>query len=207
METLTLFTKRSLALDFFRKHYNKRTRGYISSLVYLILTPKKELGWVAKSPETGKYFFSKKREQEVEIENLDNCQIISPESIFLYKEKVYWYRFNKVTKDYNIVFVKMVDSITFAERLYPDTEFKFCLMKNGNNNIINCAWVAYENGIITKQIPVFQDEPSYKGKDISFEPINMGDEFFFMNRRWYTCTEKGKCLLAELPVISHVPNF
>ena len=195
MESLTLFTKRSLALNFFKKHYCKRTRQCLSSLVYLILTPQKELGWAAKDLENGNLFFSKKREQETQLNSLENCQIISPESVFMYKGKVFWYKFNRVSKDYSIVYVRNVNSVTFAERIYPDETFQFCLVKDKQNNIINCAWVSKH-----KQIPIFQDEPEYKPKEVSFEPTTLGDEFIFLNKRWYTCTEKGKCILAELPL-------
>lgn len=200
MESLTLFTKRSLALDFFKKHYCKKTRHYLTSLVYLVLTPKEELGWVAKNLEAGKLFFSTKRNQETELANLNDCQIISLESIFLYKGKVFWYKFNKATKDYSIVFIRVVSSVSFAERLYPDMEFKFCLVKDKKNNIINCAWVAFKNEKIQKQIPIFQDETEYKAKDVFFEPLALDDEFRFLGKRWYTCTEKGKCVIAELPI-------
>ncbi len=201
MEVLTLFTKRSMALDFFKKHYCKKTRNYLTSLVYLVLTPEKELGWAAKNLQAGKLFFSPQRNQEIELENLENCQIISPESVFFYKNKMFWYKLNKATKDYSIVYVKVINSVTFAERLYPDMEFKFCLVKDKKNNIINCAWVAFKNEKIQKQIPIFQDEPEYKAKDVFFEPTALGDEFRFLDKKWYTCTEKGKCLLAELPII------
>ena len=201
MEVLTLFTKRSMALDFFKKHYCKKTRNYLTSLVYLVLTPEKELGWAAKNLQAGKLFFSPQRNQEIELENLENCQIISPESVFFYKNKMFWYKLNKATKDYSIVYVKVINSVTFAERLYPDMEFKFCLVEDKKNNIINCAWVAFKNEKIQKQIPIFQDEPEYKAKDVFFEPTALGDEFRFLDKKWYTCTEKGKCLLAELPII------
>lgn len=200
MESLTLFTKRSLAMDFFKKHFQKRTRQYLSSLVYLVLTPQKELGWVAKNIEAGKFFFSSKRNQEIELQNLNNCQIISPESIFVYKGKIFWYKPNKIIKDYCIVFVKTVNSVEFAEKLYPDMDFRFCLVKDKLNNIINCAWVTFDGSKVAQQIPIFQDEPEYNSKDVFFEPTAIGDEFFFLEKKWYTCTEKGKCVLAELPI-------
>lgn len=202
MESLTLFTKRSLALDFFKRHYCKKTRQYLSSLVYLVLTPKEELGWVAKNFEAGKLFFSTKRNQETEIEfaKLHDYQIISPESVFVYKGKVFWYKFNKATRDYGIVFLRVINSVGFVEQIYPDMDFKFCLVKNQQNHIVNCAWVSFKKSSVVQQIPIFQDEPDYNVKDVFFEPYAMGDEFRFLNKRWYTCTEKGKCILAELPI-------
>lgn len=200
MESLTLFTKRSSALNFFKKHYCRKTRQYLTSLVYLVLTSKEELGWVAKNFEAGKLYFSSERNQETELENLQNCQIISPESVFLYKGKVFWYKFNKVTKDYGIVFVKVINAVSFVEKIYPDMDFKFCLVKNNKNQIINCAWVAFDKTLIVKQIPIFQDEQEYEVKDVLFEKYEMGNEFRFLDKRWYTCTEKGKCVLAELPI-------
>ena len=195
MEALKVFTKRSSALDFFKKHYCRKTRNYLTSLVQLIITPQQELGWVAKNFGSGKMFFSSRRDQEIEVENLGSCQVIQPESVFLYKGKIFWYKFNKVTKDYSIIFVKIIHSITFAEQLYPNETFKFCLVKNKQNNIINCAWVS-DN----RQIPIFQDEPEYNQQKVLLDPLSLGDEFYFLGKRWYSCTEKGKCILAELPL-------
>ncbi len=196
MENLSLFTKRSVAIDFFKYHYAKKNRSYLINLIYLVLTPQKELGWVAKMPDTGKLFFSAKRNQETPIDSLKNYKIISPESVFLYKNHLFLYKYNRTTKDCYIVYLKTVNSVTYPERLFPEKDFKFCLVKNQQNQIINCAWVAEDT-----QLAVFQDEPQYNPKEIVLEPMELGKEFEFSGKKWYTCTEKGKCLLADLPII------
>lgn len=188
---LGIYYKRSLAMNFFRKHYSSRKRIDCFSLIHLIINPKKELGWIAKS--ANKIFFSKEINKEIEINDLNGCKIIAPDSLFLFKGKIFFYKNNKTTKDYSIVFIKIVHSIAFAEQLYPNETFRFCVVKNKQNQIINCAWVSTKH-----HITIFQSEPDYDENEVIFEPKAMNEEFQFLNKKWYTCTEKGKWIVAEL---------
>ena len=194
---LTLFLKRSSALEFFKPFVPKKYKASLTNLVSLVLTPQNELGWVLRIFNNGTILFSKKRFQETELDSLTGCKIIPYESAFMYENKVFLYKHNKVTKDYAIVFLKIVDSVVYPEQIFPDEDFHFCLVKDKENNIINCAWKSQE-----KFIPIFQEETKFNSKNVHFEPLNLDDEFIFLKRRWYLCTEKGKCILAELPLKS-----
>ena len=192
---LNLFLKRSLALKFFKPYVPKKYKASLTNLVSLVLTPQNELGWVLRNFNNGTILFSKKRFQETELDSLTGCKIIPYESAFMYNNKVFLYKHNRATKDYTIVFLKIVASEIYPEQIFPDEDFHFCLVKDKQNNIINCAWKSHE-----KFIPIFQEEPNFNSKNVCFEPLQLDDEFIFQGRRWYLCTEKGKCLLAELPL-------
>lgn len=195
---IKVYSKRSLAMNFFKNHFTKKTKAYLSNLIYLVVTPTKELGWIAKAPDTGKMFLSDQKNKEKEISSMAGCTIISPETAFMFKKKVFLYKHNRITKDNSIVFLKMVYSVIYAEQLYPNTEFQFYLVKDEQEKIINCAWVGLVDNK-TVDIPIFQEEPEYDSKKIHLTALDLDEEFTFLGKRWYTCTEKGKCILAELP--------
>lgn len=193
---MDIFVKKSAAINYYRPQYTKKTREYLASLIYLAFSPKKELGWLAKNINEKYVLFSPKKNEEEKYAEATGFSIITPDSPFLYRGKVYMYKVYKFPKDNGIIELRNILSIRIAEQLYPEEQFAACLIKNKDGKIINCAWVSEKH-----HVTIFQDEPNYQLSEVTIEPLQFGKEFRLKNKKWYTCTEKGKCILSELPII------
>lgn len=202
------YSKRSSAAEYFKQYFKGRAAlSDAKTFSNLVLTTKDKLGWcclIAGTKER-RITFDKKSDKIAEPNYPYKTwyKIIQPDSSFIHQGHLFVYRKNKITSDYSIIPIHIVDSVKYVQKLDEDDNLSFRLyaVKTKKEKIINYAWAAFNNKTMAAQYPVFQDEKTdYKPSEVSFIPLEYDDEFIFADNRWYVCTEGGHLALGRLPL-------
>lgn len=202
------YSKRSAAAEYFRKYFKGRSASSDSkTFTNLVLTTKDELGWccLISGTKERRITFGKGKDVVAEPNSPNRTwyKIIQPESSFIHRGHLFVYRGHKVSSDYSIVPVHIVDSVKYVQNLNQDEglTYRLCAVKTKKGEIINYAWAAFKDEVLAAQYPVFQDEKiDYKLNKVNFEIMEYDEEFIFADNRWYVCTEGGHLALGRLPL-------
>lgn len=197
---LNLLASKSAVFDFFKSELGGRIVSEKKGSVFLALSPSDKLVWIYKNVQTGRIYLNYQLGKVISISSLANYKVVPQGKMFFYHGDIVHYKQSRATKDYRITKVVNLFSIVSVKQLFPHTSFDFCLVKDEQGKIVNCAWASFKGDILIKEVTVFRNEAAYNNDEVTFEKVKLGDTFQYLGRKWYTCTEKGEIILAELPM-------
>ena len=197
---LDLLASKSAVFEFFKSELGRRIVSEKKGNVFLALSPSDKLVWVYKNIQTGKSYLNCQLGEVVSISSLENYKIIPQGKMFFYRGDIMHYKPSRITKDCRITKIVNLFSVVSVRQLFPSIGFDFCLVKDEEGKIVNCALASFNGDVLIQDVTVFRNEATYNSDEVTFEKVKLGDTFQYLGRKWYTCTEKGEVVLAELPM-------